>query len=70
MAYYQIGALTPENIRTTAINDLFCQIFEEPFFNEMRTKEQLGYIVSGGHRKMLDTYGKPEILSMCVSVGG
>lgn len=62
MAYYQIGALTPENIRTTAINDLFCQIFEEPFFNEMRTKEQLGYIVSGGHRKMLDTYGMRVIV--------
>lgn len=41
--FLQIGPATDQNLRTLAM--LFAQIFHEPFFDQLRTKEQLGYIV-------------------------
>ncbi|KAM9326665.1 insulin-degrading enzyme [Gastrophryne carolinensis] len=46
--YYQT------NMQSTSENmllELFCQIISEPFFNTLRTKEQLGYIVFSGLRR-------------------
>ena len=57
--YVQIG---PENHRDYAALSLLEQIIYEPFFDTLRTKEQLGYSVSCGLR---NTYG---ILGFCFSV--
>ena len=35
-------------LQTAAIR-VICQILKEPLFNQLRTKEQLGYIVSSGY---------------------
>ncbi|MQL76025.1 hypothetical protein Taro_008407 [Colocasia esculenta] len=39
-----------ESTRLRATADLFSNIVEEPFFNQLRTKEQLGYVVDCGTR--------------------
>uniref|UniRef100_A0A1D1XVB1 Insulin-degrading enzyme n=1 Tax=Anthurium amnicola TaxID=1678845 RepID=A0A1D1XVB1_9ARAE len=39
-----------ESTRLRAIADLFSNIVEEPCFNQLRTKEQLGYVVDCGTR--------------------
>ncbi|CAA6669259.1 unnamed protein product [Spirodela intermedia] len=39
-----------QSTRLRAIADLFCNIAEEPCFNQLRTKEQLGYSVDCGTR--------------------
>ena len=39
---YQFGV---DNTRDNILIDLFIQLIEEPCFNILRTKEQLGYIV-------------------------
>ncbi len=41
--YLQIGTLGDVKLRNMA--SLFAQIFSEPFFDLLRTKEQLGYVV-------------------------
>lgn len=40
---YQCGV---QNIANNTLLDLLIQFFEEPFFDQLRTKEQLGYIVA------------------------
>jgi len=57
MSFYQVGVQDATNFKLSALNDLFCHILEEPCFNVLRTKEQLGYIVSGGVRRSLGTQG-------------
>ncbi|XP_056633066.1 nardilysin [Diorhabda sublineata] len=49
--YYQVG---PYNIRDSVIIDIMMMIIEEPLFDVLRTKEQLGYHVYCTSR---DTYG-------------
>ncbi|KAJ3676945.1 hypothetical protein LUZ60_002669 [Juncus effusus] len=45
--YYQIEQLRGrDSIRLGAIADLFNDLINEPFFDQLRTKEQLGYTVS------------------------
>jgi len=44
--YYQIGMQTKD--KELALTDLLCHILREPFFDTLRTKEQLGYIVHAG----------------------
>ncbi|KAM1900012.1 hypothetical protein ACFX14_029000 [Malus domestica] len=39
-----------ESIRLKTLIDLFDEIVEEPLFNQLRTKEQLGYVVECGPR--------------------
>ncbi|KAL1510015.1 hypothetical protein ABEB36_004673 [Hypothenemus hampei] len=46
--YYQCGLQSKEN---NVKLELFCQLIQEPCFNILRTKEQLGYIVFSGVRK-------------------
>ena len=43
MVYYHLGSI--ENQETRILGRLLGQILEEPFFDQLRTKEQLGYIV-------------------------
>jgi insulysin len=51
----QIGDAKDDSTRTHAL--LFGQIAKEPCFNILRTKEQLGYIVSGSVRKQTGVIG-------------
>ena len=47
--FYPIGTL--ENVRLRTLTALFVQVFNEPFFDTLRTSEQLGYIVTHGLRE-------------------
>lgn len=44
---FQIGI---DNVKTSALVAILSQIAKEPFFNELRTKQQLGYIVHTSFR--------------------
>uniref|UniRef100_A0A336LDD6 CSON003781 protein n=1 Tax=Culicoides sonorensis TaxID=179676 RepID=A0A336LDD6_CULSO len=57
--YYQVGK---SSIRLTAILDMLVSLVEEPLFDILRTKEQLGYEVSMSVR---DTFG---ILGLTITV--
>ncbi|XP_065170967.1 insulin-degrading enzyme isoform X2 [Atheta coriaria] len=46
--YYQCGMQTKQS---NVLLDLFAHIIQEPCFNELRTKQQLGYIVFSGMRR-------------------
>ncbi|KAJ0979208.1 hypothetical protein J5N97_014682 [Dioscorea zingiberensis] len=49
--YFQIEQdIGKEATRLRAITDLFGSIIDEPYFNQLRTKEQLGYVVECGPR--------------------
>ncbi|XP_074574217.1 nardilysin-like [Curcuma longa] len=61
--YFQIEQdVGIEATRLRAITDLFSNIIEEPCFNQLRTKEQLGYVVECGPRM---TY---RVLGYCFRV--
>ncbi|WOL14776.1 nardilysin-like [Canna indica] len=61
--YFQIEQdVGMESTRLRAITDLFSHIIEEPCFDQLRTKEQLGYVVESGPRM---TY---RILGYCFRV--
>lgn len=46
--YYQCDL---QATKSNVLLELFCQIIQEPCFNTLRTKEQLGYIVFSGARR-------------------
>lgn len=48
-SYYQVGVQEPAHINMTL--ELFAQLAQEPAFDTLRTKEQLGYIVWSGTRR-------------------
>lgn len=52
--YYQCGL---QGTRQNALIELFSQIINEPCFNVLRTKEQLGYIVFSGVRRASGVQG-------------
>ncbi|CAF0913402.1 unnamed protein product [Rotaria sordida] len=52
--YLQCFQQTLEN---NALLELFCHLVDEPCFNQLRTKEQLGYIVSAGARRSRGVQG-------------
>ncbi|KAJ6798968.1 nardilysin-like isoform X2 [Iris pallida] len=61
--YFQIEQdIGIEASRLRAITDLFSNIVQEPCFNQLRTKEQLGYVVECGPRM---TY---RVLGFCFRV--
>ncbi|KAK9153408.1 hypothetical protein Sjap_000888 [Stephania japonica] len=61
--YYQIEQdFGVDSTRWRSLADLFSDIVEEPLFNQLRTKEQLGYVVECGPRL---TY---RILGFCFCV--
>ncbi|KAI5152334.1 insulysin [Enteropsectra breve] len=43
--YDEFAALSPKKLKNSAIGQLLHQIFYDEFFNELRTSEELGYIV-------------------------
>jgi insulysin len=53
--YLQVGSTTDRKLR--AMLGLFDQMTNEPAFDQLRTKEQLGYIVSSGFRSSATTMG-------------
>ncbi|KAM7259044.1 hypothetical protein ACFE04_014785 [Oxalis oulophora] len=55
--YYQIEPEGADSIKSKAMIDLFAEIVEEPLFNQLRTKEQLGYVVECGPRVTYRVYG-------------
>lgn len=52
--YYQTGE---QDTESNMILELFCQIISEPCFDQLRTKEQLGYIVFSGIRRSSGVQG-------------
>lgn len=56
--YFQIEQdVGMESIRLKALIDLFDEIVEEPYFNQLRTKEQLGYNVECSPRVTYRVFG-------------
>ena len=53
--FLQIG--TPVDVRTRSTLALLAQISQEPCFDQLRTKEQLGYLVFSGVRKSIGIMG-------------
>lgn len=53
--YMQLGLIPDTRNRVTA--ELIAQILHEPFFDRLRTKEQLGYVVFSGIRETRTTFG-------------
>jgi len=49
-AYFQAELELPDRARDRTAFELLEQVLSEPFFNQLRTKEQLGYSVSCGSR--------------------
>ncbi|OWB55534.1 hypothetical protein B5S28_g1406 [[Candida] boidinii] len=54
-SYIQLGKF--DNYRDRVITELIAQILHEPFFNRLRTNEQLGYVVFSGLRETRTTFG-------------
>ncbi|CAH1259207.1 IDE [Branchiostoma lanceolatum] len=52
--YYQCGL---QSTRDNMLLELLCQILNEPCFNQLRTQEQLGYIVFSGVRRANSVQG-------------
>lgn len=46
--YYQVGT---DSVRQTVLLDMIQQIIEKPFYHQLRTVEQLGYLVWSGYRQ-------------------
>ncbi|XP_010457845.1 PREDICTED: nardilysin-like isoform X1 [Camelina sativa] len=55
--YYQIEPEEAQSTRMKAMLDLFNEIIEEPLFNQLRTKEQLGYVVQCAPRLTYRVHG-------------
>ena len=53
--YLHFGSVTDKKLRAKAL--LLAQISAEPAFNQLRTKEQLGYVVFTGFRVFITTLG-------------
>lgn len=53
--YIQVGNMSDEKLRV--LNDLFSTVINEPCFNQLRTKEQLGYVVFLGPKVTRTNFG-------------
>src|SRR5690349_10314597 len=62
LAYYECG---PEvyDLKKKMIHEVLMQYFDEPFFNQLRTLEQLGYIVFCNISSYRDILGARFIVS-------
>lgn len=58
-AFYQTE---PESTRNNVLVELFCQIINESTYHQLRTQEQLGYIVASGVRRLGGMQGVRFIL--------
>lgn len=45
MSYFQQGQVTADDLKAAKMMDITCQFLDEPTFNQLRTIEQLGYVV-------------------------
>lgn len=56
--YFQVEKdLGKDSLRIRGLMDLFEQMIQEPCFNQLRTKEQLGYRVDCGVRAKFKVFG-------------
>ncbi|KAL2925501.1 Nardilysin-like [Bienertia sinuspersici] len=56
--YYQIEQENvDDSLRQKGFSDLFDEVVQEPFFNQLRTKEQLGYVVECSPRMTYRVFG-------------
>lgn len=55
--FIQVGLLGEENTRLRVLTDLLGTMIHEPCFNQLRTKEQLGYVVFSGYRQSRSYFG-------------
>ena len=56
LTYYQ-GQQHKGDIKTSLLNQLVMQYISEPFFDDLRTKQQLGYVVFSRHEDIRDVLG-------------
>lgn len=55
--FVRVGTLGEENRRLRVLTDLLATMIREPCFNQLRTKEQLGYVVFAGYRPCRSYFG-------------
>lgn len=55
--FVEVGRLEPSNNRLRLLTDLLATTIHEPCFNQLRTKEQLGYVVFSGYRLSRSYFG-------------
>lgn len=56
LTYYQ-GPQCKGDIKASLLNQLVMQYISEPFFDDLRTKQQLGYVVFSRHDDIRDVLG-------------
>lgn len=56
LTYYEVGPVG-DNSKEKLINDIVMQCLDEPFYADLRTKQQLGYVVYCRTLKTQDTIG-------------
>jgi len=57
------GLSTPDSLSQSAAIRTICHMLREPLFNQLRTKEQLGYIVSSSYGKSLSAHNTQSDIS-------
>lgn len=57
VSYYQVGRIKAKSYKKDLCMQILAQFFEEPFFDDLRTKQQLGYVVAARHSTERETYG-------------
>lgn len=55
--FIQVDSLGEHNRRLRVLTDLLATMVSEPCFNQLRTKEQLGYVVFSGYRQTRSYFG-------------
>lgn len=55
--FVQVGKVEKNNARLRVLTDLLATMLHEPCFNQLRTKEQLGYVVFSGYRLTRSYFG-------------
>lgn len=55
--FIQVAPFGKDNARLRVLTDLLSTIIHEPCFNQLRTKEQLGYVVFSGFRQSRSYFG-------------
>lgn len=55
--YVQVGRMERDNAKLRVLTDLLATMIHEPCFNQLRTKEQLGYVVFSGYRLTRSYFG-------------
>jgi len=51
ISYFQVGQFGKDDYRKSVCLQVLCQYLKEPFFDDLRTKQQLGYVVFSGITK-------------------